>query len=85
MTGNEVVNNTNPWMFISILWLFSLTAFWPGRDGVPDSKTGLSSARLERDWARSASVVIIRRGEIDHVQMHCTAVAGVGGFGIGMG
>ena len=27
MTGNGVVNNTNPWMFISILWLFSLTAF----------------------------------------------------------
>ena len=27
MTGNEVVNNTNLWMFISILWLFSLAAF----------------------------------------------------------
>jgi len=51
---------------------------------VPDSKTGLSSAVLERGWARSASVVIIRRGEIDHVEMHCTAEAGVGGFEFGM-
>ncbi len=51
---------------------------------MPDSKTGLSSAVLERGRARSASVVIIRRGEIDHVEMHCTAEAGVGGFEFGM-